>query len=167
MAKTSLIISSTDSTTGKKLQKTLTDINSAATNDELKTFAQAVNAVTTNTYGESNRVDRINVDTEESATVSKLFREITVTDAARNATAKITFNRTETEGQYGGVSLIVFYYNTEESTAEKLTVSSVSSGELTVALYHVTIPNYNGRLYAGIEATEDFYSEFVKLTISS
>ncbi len=166
MAKTSLIISNTDSTTGKKLQKTLTDINSAATNDELKTFAQAVNAVTTNTYGESNRVDRINVDTEESATVSKLFREITVTDAAKNATAKISFKRTEDEASYGGVSLTVFYYNTQESTAEKLTTSSVSS-EAPTALYHVTIPNYNGRLYVEIEATEDFYSEFVKLTISS
>ena len=80
MAKTSLIISSTAVSDGKKLQKTLTDINSAATNDQLKSFAQVLNNLTTNTYIETNRVDRTNCDSESGAGgLGKAFRNMAIT----------------------------------------------------------------------------------------
>lgn len=165
--KTSIIMNTLDQTTNKKRKRSITNINPNATNEEMKNFSMAVVGLTNDLYLETERVDKINVDTEPTPTPSTLSdRETTVTDAAKNGTAKITFKRTETEASYGGVSLVVFYYNTQESTTEKLTTSSVSSGDPTIALYHVTIPNYNGRLYVGIEATEKFNSDFVKTTIS-
>lgn len=43
---------------GKKLNKTITDINPNAVNAHLKTFAQMLNGLTTNTYGSTSRIDK-------------------------------------------------------------------------------------------------------------
>lgn len=66
MAKISVALNSTEVATGKKLQKTLTDINAAATSAQIKTFTQALNNLTTNNYVETNRIEKTNVDTEEA-----------------------------------------------------------------------------------------------------
>ena len=63
MAKRSLILTST-SNQGKKLQKTITDINPSADGNALKSFAQKLNAMTTNTYVQTDCIDKFNVDTE-------------------------------------------------------------------------------------------------------
>lgn len=63
MAKRSLILTST-SNQGKKLQKTITDINPNAGAVALKGFAQKLNAMTTNTYVQTDCIDKYNVDTE-------------------------------------------------------------------------------------------------------
>ena len=57
MANTSIILEST-SATGKKLRKAITDVNSEATNAQLKSFAQQLNALSTNTYGSTARVTK-------------------------------------------------------------------------------------------------------------
>lgn len=59
---TSLIISSTNS--GKKLQKAITNINPDKDNAVLKTFAQKVNALTTNNYVDATRVNKMSVEEE-------------------------------------------------------------------------------------------------------
>lgn len=59
---TSLIISSTNA--GKKLQKAITNINPEKDNAVLKTFAQKVNALTTNTYLDATRVNKMSVEEE-------------------------------------------------------------------------------------------------------
>lgn len=43
---------------GKKLNKTVSDINPNATSTQLKTFAQMLNGLTTNTYGSTSRIDK-------------------------------------------------------------------------------------------------------------
>ena len=55
--KSSVIFESTD-TTGKKLQKTLTDINPDVDSVALRTFTQSLNSLTTNTYVGTSRVDK-------------------------------------------------------------------------------------------------------------
>ena len=65
MAKRSLIYTSTAAGTGKKLQKTITDVNPNATSAQLKTFVQKINALTTNSYVQVDCIDKYNVDTEE------------------------------------------------------------------------------------------------------
>ena len=65
MAKTSLIITSIDQL-GKSLQKTVTDVNPNATSAQLVTFATKLNALTTNSYVRTDRIDKINCDTESS-----------------------------------------------------------------------------------------------------
>ena len=77
MAKTSLIITTTSG--NKVLQKTLTDINPAASNEKLVAFAKALNGLTNNTYGETNRVNRTQCDTEESESV-KLVPVLALSD---------------------------------------------------------------------------------------
>lgn len=60
----SLIINSTD-TTGKKLQKSITNLNPNITNATAKEFAQKLNALTTNTYNGATRINKIDVDEDD------------------------------------------------------------------------------------------------------
>ena len=55
--KTSLIINSVTQS-GIKNQKTLTDVNADVSSTVLKEFAEKLNALTTNTYGSTTRVDK-------------------------------------------------------------------------------------------------------------
>ena len=61
MAKTDLKLSST-SAGGDKITTTISDVNPTASNLTLKTFAQKLNMLTTNTYEETNKVTTVNVD---------------------------------------------------------------------------------------------------------
>lgn len=63
MAKSNIVITSTNSQ-GKTLQKTLTDINPAATNSQLATFGNMLNQLTTNVYGHTTKITKTNCDTE-------------------------------------------------------------------------------------------------------
>lgn len=46
------------SQTGKKLNKTVTNVNPNNTSTQLKTFAQMLNSLTTNHYGATTRIDK-------------------------------------------------------------------------------------------------------------
>lgn len=59
---TSLIINTTDAN-DKALQKTVTFVNADCSASVLKTAAQKLNSLTTNTYVKSMRIDKTNVDT--------------------------------------------------------------------------------------------------------
>lgn len=165
MAKTSLIINSTDSTTGKKLQKTLTDINPEATNEQLKNLAQAFNAATTNTYVESSRVDKTNVDTESgSGTVlTKAFRELAITGATRGATATATFNATTSI-----TSNPVVFFITPSGSSYTATYLDVTAGATTGTQRTATftVPTSGGYLYAGFRENNAFYADFVMVEVS-
>lgn len=60
---TSLIINAT-TTAGKKAAKAISNINPEKDNSILKTFAQKVNALTTNTYVDATRVNKMSVNEE-------------------------------------------------------------------------------------------------------
>lgn len=156
MAKTSLIVTSTTATDGKKLQKTLTDINSAATNEQLKSFGQRLNGLTTNTYVETNRVDRVNCDTEDGGgSDGKAFRNITITGVAQGATATISANVAEG----ASISPAVFFF--ANNTVTILTTTAATSDDPTIAKKTVTIPSNSGELYIGLIANDDFYADFI------
>lgn len=63
---TSLIIETRNDDITK--QKSLTDINPDATDDELKTFAQTLVDLTQNTYVQTNRIDKRNLDNDTRPT---------------------------------------------------------------------------------------------------
>lgn len=157
MAKTSLIVTSTAATDGKKLQKTLTDINSAATNEQLKAFGQMLNGLTTNTYYETNRVDRVNCDTEDSD--SAKFRDITVTGAAQGATATITMNIIEGETSKPAV------FSWTSSSTTLLSVTVAASESTTVGKFTVNIPSTTSAIYVGQIAKNGFYADFVAVNL--
>lgn len=60
---TSLIINAT-TTAGKKAAKAISNINPDKDNTILKTFAQKVNSLTTNTYVDATRVNKMSVNEE-------------------------------------------------------------------------------------------------------
>ena len=64
MATKSLIINST-AQNGKKLQKSITNVNPACSNEDAGTFAQKLNALTTNTYQSAGIVKKMDVTEED------------------------------------------------------------------------------------------------------
>ena len=50
---------------GKKGQKSITDINPQASGEQLQEFAEKLNALTTNVYGNTNRVDKTPITNAE------------------------------------------------------------------------------------------------------
>lgn len=73
MAKISVALNSIEQATGKKNQKTLTDIKPSATSEQITNFAKGLNSLTTNNYVETNRIEKINTDTEEVTGTASLL----------------------------------------------------------------------------------------------
>lgn len=73
MAKVAIALNSTEVTTGKKLQKTLTDIKPSATSEQITNFTKGLNNLTTNNYVETNRIEKLNADTEEVSSTASLL----------------------------------------------------------------------------------------------
>ena len=105
MAKTSAIITYTDAN-GKAMQKTLTDINPEATNTEIKTFAQKMVGMTDNVYVQTDRVDKINCDTEASPVDTRPTPTLTVSNANFSCALNSIAN---TSLSYSGDGTIIFY----------------------------------------------------------
>lgn len=95
MAKTSLILTTTD-ILGRKQQKSITDVNPNADTAALKTFAQMCNNLTTNTYVSTDRIDKINCDTEAGTSKTAPTLAIdggnTIQSAGVDTTKAITYN---------------------------------------------------------------------------
>ena len=64
MPQTSITIKSTNAD-DKIVNKSIPYVNSDATNEDLAEFGSALNALTTHSYLETNRVDKSNCDTEQ------------------------------------------------------------------------------------------------------
>ena len=58
---TSITMNSTTQT-GKQISRSITSVNPNATNSEISTFVKGLNALTTNTLGSINRVDKTEID---------------------------------------------------------------------------------------------------------
>lgn len=65
MARTDLKIYSKIAATGKNTTTNITHVNTEATSEQLKGLATRLNALTTNEYQQADRVNTINVDTED------------------------------------------------------------------------------------------------------
>ena len=89
---TNLIINFTNG--GKKGSKAISNINPDKDNAVLKTFAQKVNALTTNTYVDATRVDKMSVNEEGGGSTTTL-----TVNTSENLT-------TNTNCVYGGYSTI-------------------------------------------------------------
>ena len=79
--KTSILIDTTTAS-GKKGRKTITDVNPNATNANIKSFAQQLVALTTDTYGSTNKVTTNALQPEDTSTL----QDMTVTVAGGSDT---------------------------------------------------------------------------------
>lgn len=160
MPKTDIKVYSTDAATGSKITTSVGYVNPNATNAVLKSFAQQLNDLTTNTYSSSDRIETVNLDTEGSR---KSFRDITISGAVQGGTAQITHNITQT---FKGTPAVFFTYGTAPNiTVLYLPPTELSSTGSTVT-HTVTIPNQSGWIYAGLNENTDFYSAFVGVQVS-
>lgn len=157
MPKVDIKLYSTDAAEGKKITTSVPYVNPEASNSVLKEFAQQLNAFTSNTYVETDRVETVNVDTDESR---KQFRRITITGAAQGATATISFNKAESET----VSPAVFFYT--NGTTTLLSTTPATSTDPTIAKFTVQIPSSSGYIYIGTLAATEFYSDFVNQAVN-
>ena len=119
----SIIIKSTD-TNNKVNQKTITFINPEASNADLKTFAQGLNALTTNSYNETVRIEKINVDTEDDR----------ITPAKTEPTLSIgelTYSLSGFDG-YTGFEAVITYNGDGQlsAVADKMTTIYQSGNEM-------------------------------------
>lgn len=129
MAKVSIALNTTENATGKKLQKTLTDIRDTATSAQIKTFTQALNGLTTNIYGETNRIEKTNVDTEETGG-AKIIPSISLSEFV-SGSATVT---------YSGDGTLVLKVISGNITLEGNTVSASGAGE--GVIYALATDNY-------------------------
>ena len=86
MSSTSLKLVSSNAQTGAKINTSIPYVNESASSATLKQYGQMLNALTTNNYLQTDRVQTINVDTEE------------VPVEIEKATATITLSTTTASG---------------------------------------------------------------------
>lgn len=130
MAKVAVSINSTEAATGKKLQKTLTDIRDTATSAQIKTFTQALNNLTTNNYVETNRIEKTNVDTEEAGGGSKPVPTLTISE----------FNEGSATVTYSGDGTLVLKVISGTLSLSGNTVTASGNGE--GVIYALATANY-------------------------
>ena len=93
---TSLIINATNS--GKKVTKAITNINPEKDNSTLKTFAQMVNGLTTNTYVDATRINKQSVN-EADAGGGSTPADITLTvDKSKYTNAEVQISDETIDG---------------------------------------------------------------------
>ena len=97
MAKRSLILTST-SNQGKKLQKTFTDVNPAATSESMLTAVQMINDFTTATYVQTDCVDKFNLDTEDVPSKTEPTLSVTNVSGTDGITLEFLNNYTSSGG---------------------------------------------------------------------
>ena len=169
MANTSFTIVSTAQGSDEKIQNTLTDINPAATNSQITAFAQSLNALSSNTYVGTTRVDKTDCDTEDSGGgaggLGKAFRNMAITGAGRGSTATVTF---DTDGAETVPKPAVFfvYQNGGELAAQFVSPTAATSDDPGVAKYTFTCLNQATDIFAGIGEKDSYYAEFVKAVVS-
>lgn len=135
-------------TSGQKQTTTITYVNNEVSSDILKDFAQSLNALTTNSYEKTDRINTINCDTEQT----KMFRNMKFEGVSRGATAKLTYNATTS------ASPAMIFDNNNSTTVRWITGTLTIEGG--IATYTFTVPNEAGYIYAGLNERDDFYSAF-------
>ena len=157
MATTSLVINSTTAD-GKKNAKSVSFVNADANSTVLTSFAQQLNGLTSNTYGDTTRVDKCNVDTEESGAPVETRTTGTITLSATSkprsqltgATAYFTFTTNSDGNPY-----VYFEYPLADYDAAKHNT-------------FVTLHTYNGsfRVDVGkVNSSSDLATGTVKVVV--
>lgn len=137
MSTTAIIVNATDAL-GKSAQKSVTNVNPAATNSQLVALGQAINAISNNTYGGTVRIDKTDCDTE----TGKPEPTLTVGEFGDEGRAEVTFN--------GDADKIFAYTYTENGSAQSnvfdeggnLVLTCNSNEEATITLYVPETANF-------------------------
>lgn len=141
MATTSLIINTKDQE-DKALTKTITNVNANCASSTLKTVAQMLNSLTTNTYVKTDRVDKSNVDTatdtpKQTRSVSLAVTKINPSDPSSNLVQDIANDVTEVDALVpNNGTLQIWLKNNNNDVDVFPTYSYVSEDGITAELYY-------------------------------
>lgn len=144
--------------TDKKGTTTISNVNPSAGSAALLQMSQAFNALTTNTYVETNRVETVNLDTEEPTPAGKNVRSVTLDNTIKGQSTDITISHNDTETLNP-----TFLYSTGGSSVSAWSVTAVIDEK---GLYRGNIPSTATTLYVGLAETDDYYPVF-KITATT
>lgn len=150
MPKTDVKLYTTDAGTGAKQTTTVSYVNPSASYTALKTFAQQLNNLTTNTYTSSDRIETLNLDTEEQPAAGKKVRTVTISNPRSGQDTDITISHGETE-----TLSPVFTYEGGGTIYRWTVTSGANTGE-----YTASIPSEAIKVHVGVAETEEYNSSF-------
>lgn len=157
MPKTDVKLYSTDATTGAKQTTTISYVNPNADYTALKNFAQQLNSLTDNTYTSSDRIETLNLDTEEPAT-NKKTRSITFDNPKKGQSTDITIENNGTET----LSPVFLYSDGSSVSAWSVTKIIDETGK-----YRGNIPSSATSLAVGTTETDEYFAQFVQVATTS
>lgn len=175
MAKRSLILTST-SNQGKKLQKTFTDVNPAATSESMLTAVQMINELTTATYVQTDLVEKYNLDTEDAPSKTEPTLTLTQPGEGRDGlTAAFLANAAPQDRRYGAVTYdgdgTLCVYTDVVGAA----VGIMNSNGQSTGTYVVLAPGWNsdaikpssfsGKVYLVATEGENYAAKTIEITI--
>ena len=105
MASEKIIVSATDSG-GNSVQRTFDNVNPEATNAQLAAFGSKIAALSENTYAKTDRISRVNCDSEASTLDTRPTPTLTVSNANFSCALNSIAN---TSLSYSGDGTIIFY----------------------------------------------------------
>ena len=132
------------STANKDLQKSITYVSASASSADLLSMAQGLTGLTTNTYESADRVQKINIDTEQLPVTAKPVPTLSVTD---NGSSKGTIT-------YTGDGTLIAYSQSGECT--------ISGSTLTAS----TSYDYNTTGVICATETENYASTWTQFTVT-
>ena len=162
--KTSLIIKSVDQS-NKETSRSITDVSKTATNQQLKDFAQALNATSTNTYKSSSRVQTTDLDTAQSKT-NRQMNLVIIPGSGDDSlvTDGKAYQSSMSEGAFYGVSLQGYEdcyanYGQIETESAGVIIYGSDSSDSTGASFCITNPTYANRVVKFYAPETDIYLE--------
>ena len=172
MAKSSIII--TSNRAGKTLQKTLTDVNPAATNAQFATMGTMLTALTNCTYQKTDRITKVNCDTEPGGGTKK---EPTLTLSQNTCTnAQVGSSDTETTVTTNSDGSFYTRYDqpsTRDGRGPRAwimveTNGTAGTGSFRVRAFNDTDSSYFPlTIYIGVTETDNFVAKEVPFTITA
>jgi len=141
----------------KKGTTTISNVNPSAGRAPLLQMSQALNALTTNIYGETNRVETVNLDTEEPTPAGKNVRTVTLDNTIKGQSTDITIENDGVE------TLNPTFLYSDGSTTSAWSVTKIIDE---TGRYRGNIPSTATTLYIGLAETNDYYPVF-KITATT
>lgn len=163
MSKLSFQLKATAAGTQKSVTTTVTNLNPEASKPTIKEFARRLNLLTTNTYVETDYIERTNLDTEsDTRTVPTLSADNIPSLADINSNSGTSNLRTIT---YNGDGVTYVY---RKSGCEKIAFSLYSNTQLSIkkADSSSSVVATAGTFVLGATGTDNYQPVEVEYTIS-
>lgn len=159
MPKLSFQLKATAAGTGKSVTTTVTNLNPEASKPVIKEFARRLNLLTTNTYEETDYIERTNLDTESDTrtvptlSVANIPSLADINSGSTSSLLDITYNG-------DGVTYVY-----RKSGCEKIAFSLYSNTQLSIKKANTSVTATAGTFILGATGTDNYQPVEVEYTI--